>query len=48
MTMEGLASVRVQRQRQRTLNIHLCSGTEEGPTPLAAFDAALMDAGVAN
>lgn len=33
---------------QRALNIHLASGTGEGPTPLAAFDAALMDAGVAN
>jgi arginine decarboxylase len=33
---------------QRALNIFLCSGTGQGPTPLAAFDAALMDAGVAN
>ena len=33
---------------QRALNIHLSSGTGAGPTPLAAFDAALMDAGVAN
>ena len=30
------------------LNFHLATGTGEGPTPLAAFDAALMDAGVAN
>jgi arginine decarboxylase len=33
---------------QRVLNIHLSSGSGAGPTPLAAFDAALMDAGVAN
>ena len=33
---------------QPTLNIHLATGTGEGPTLLAAFDAALMDAGVAN
>jgi arginine decarboxylase len=33
---------------QRALDIHLASGTGEGPTGLAAFDAALMDAGVAN
>ena len=33
---------------QPAMNIHLASGTGEGPTPLAAFDAALMDAGVAN
>ena len=44
--MEDL--VVVPAQAQRTLNIHLSSGTGEGPTPLAAFDAALMDAGVAN
>jgi arginine decarboxylase len=30
------------------MNIHLSSGTGAGPTELAAFDAALMDAGVAN
>ena len=30
------------------LKIRLCSGTGEGPTLLAAFDAALMDAGVAD
>jgi hypothetical protein len=30
------------------LRIRLCSGSGEGPTPLAAFDAALMDAGVAD
>jgi arginine decarboxylase len=32
----------------RALNIHMASGAGEGPTELAAFDAALMDAGVAN
>lgn len=31
-----------------TLNIHLSCGGGDGPTPLAAFDAALIDAGVAN
>jgi len=31
-----------------TLNTHLSCGTGEGPTALAAFDAALMDAGVAH
>jgi arginine decarboxylase len=46
MKMEDLGSVLMQSQR--TLNIHLSSGTGEGPTPLAAFDAALMNAGVAN
>lgn len=30
------------------MNIHMASGAGEGPTELAAFDAALMDAGVAN
>jgi arginine decarboxylase len=30
------------------MNIHLSSGVGGGPTELAAFDAALMDAGVAN
>jgi arginine decarboxylase len=30
------------------LRIHLSTGRGEGPTPLAAFDAALRDAGVAN
>jgi arginine decarboxylase len=30
------------------MTIRLCSGTGDGPTPLAAFDAALMDAGVAD
>ena len=30
------------------MTIALSSGTGEGPTELAAFDAALMDAGVAN
>ena len=35
-------------QPQPALNIHLSLGTGEGPSPLAAFDAALMDAGMAN
>ena len=30
------------------LSIEITSGTGEGPTPLAAFDAALLAAGVAN
>jgi arginine decarboxylase len=30
------------------MKIYLTTGTGEGPTPLAAFDAALIDAGVAN
>ncbi|MBC7234392.1 MAG: pyruvoyl-dependent arginine decarboxylase [Chloroflexi bacterium] len=30
------------------MKIHLTVGKGEGPTPLAAFDAALRDAGVAN
>lgn len=30
------------------MEIQLTIGTGEGPTPLAAFDAALIDAGVAN
>ena len=30
------------------MKIVLTTGTGEGPTPLAAFDAALLDAGVAN
>jgi arginine decarboxylase len=34
--------------RLPVLNICLSSGTGEGPTELAAFDAALTDAGVAN
>ena len=32
----------------RTLKIHLSPGVGKGPTELAAFDAALMNAGVAN
>ena len=32
----------------RAMHIHLSSGSGEGPTELAAFDAALVDAGVAN
>lgn len=31
-----------------SMSIHMASGIGEGPTELAAFDAALMDAGVAN
>jgi arginine decarboxylase len=30
------------------MRIYLTTGTGEGPTPLAAFDAALLNAGVAN
>ena len=30
------------------IDIRVTCGTGEGPTPLAAFDAALLDAGVAN
>ena len=33
---------------QRALTIHLSSGSGKGPTPLAAFHAALVQAGVAN
>jgi arginine decarboxylase len=44
--LEDLAAVSMQTQRP--LDIHLCAGTGAGPTPLAAFDAALADAGVAN
>jgi arginine decarboxylase len=36
------------RDATPNLRIRLCSGSGEGPTPLAAFDAALMDAGVAD
>lgn len=46
MKMEDLPDM--PTQTQPTLNIHLSTGTGKGPTPLAAFDAALMDAGVAN
>lgn len=45
MNMPTLAAAAPQ-VRQR-MSIHLASGTGEGPTELAAFDAALMDAGVA-
>lgn len=49
MKLEDLNAVPMQTQPSlRTLTIHLASGMGEGPTPLAAFDAALMDAGVAN
>jgi arginine decarboxylase len=34
-------------EQQRAPVIRLSSGTGEGPTPSAAFDAALLDAGVA-
>lgn len=30
------------------MEIHVTTGTGEGPTPIAAFDAALMNAGIAN
>jgi arginine decarboxylase len=30
------------------LRIQIATGTGAGPTPLGAFDAALLDAGVAN
>lgn len=30
------------------MKIYLCTGRGEGPTPLAAFDAALLDAGIGN
>lgn len=36
------------RASMQGMTITLCSGTGEGPTPLAAFDAALVDAGVAD
>ena len=38
----------VSRDGTPKLRIRLCSGSGEGPTPLAAFDAALMDAGMAD
>lgn len=46
MKREGLAAMTMTTQR--ALNIHLSCGSGQGPTPLAAFDAALLDAGVAN
>ena len=46
MKMEQL--IAMPAQTQPTMNIHLSSGFGEGPTPLAAFDASLMDARVAN
>ena len=46
MKMNDLATVLAQAPG--TLNIHLYPGTGEGPTLHAAFDAALIDAGVAN
>lgn len=45
-TLDALPVMRAQMRA--TLHIQLSSGTGEGPTELAAFDAALMDAGVAN
>jgi arginine decarboxylase len=36
------------KSAQRELSIHLSAGLGAGPTELAAFDAALVDAGVAN
>jgi arginine decarboxylase len=36
------------RAAMQGMTIGLCTGTGEGPTPLAAFDAALVDAGVAD
>ena len=38
----------VTAQRPELMTIHLSEGRGEGPTELAAFDAALVDAGVAN
>jgi len=46
MKMNDLAAALVQTPR--TANIHLWSGTGEGPTPQGAFDAALIDGGAAN
>jgi arginine decarboxylase len=46
MKMEELSAMPMQAPP--SLSIHLATGTGDGPTPLAAFDAALMDAGVAN
>ena len=36
------------RAAMQGMTITLCTGTGDGPTPLAAFDAALVDAGVAD
>lgn len=44
MKMENLAAVPMRTQH--ALSIHLASGAAQGPTPQAAFDAALKDAGV--
>lgn len=38
----------VSRDSAQGMTITLCAGTGEGPTQLAAFDAALVDAGVAD
>lgn len=46
MTLQELPIA--SRGADTRMTIRLCSGTGDGPTPLAAFDAALMDAGVAD
>ena len=43
----GLSAGNEERATQ-TMQIHLASGVGSGPTELAAFDAALAAAGVAN
>ena len=42
------APARPQQRELRSLEIQLAAGSGEGPTPLAAFDAALGAAGIAN
>jgi arginine decarboxylase len=44
----ALQNVRPTPVPASTLHIHLGAGLGQGPTPLAAFDAALLGAGVAN
>ena len=44
----GAGDARLSPAAQRGMAIHLSAGSGTGPTELAAFDAALMDAGVAN
>jgi arginine decarboxylase len=46
--MEAVAAAQGEDAGVKALRICLTTGTGEGPTPLAAFDAALMQAGVAN
>jgi arginine decarboxylase len=46
--MKHESRMTLSRVTPPVFTIHLCIGTGEGPTPLAAFDAALMDAGVAD